>query len=245
MNHLFEELYTTIWKQVFALQPALDLAVAKELFTKNLALPQKHSSLAAKTPVYMSDEYGYNKFISQEETEKRSNTDNFMEKTIPIRSLPDVLAASGKIALFRASRAINSEILEESDDIYSSSYIYNSTHIYNSQKLMYCYNTKTCEYLFASKGSADSTFGIRIFDSGSVSNSFDVHWSGKCANSYFCHDCYDLRDCMFCFHLTSKQYCIANMQFTEEEYEKLKAMILTEYFAQLQSPKAFVLLNQL
>ncbi len=244
MSELFEKLYATIWQQVFPGQRAFSLSAAKDFFAKDIILPQKYSTVNGG-PVYVSPEYGYKKFITQEETEKRSNIDNFMDRTEPIKSLNDALTRAHKIALFRGSRAINSELIEESDDIYSSSYIYNSTHIYSSQKIMYSYNIKTSEYLFASKGSADSSFGIRIIDSSSVSNSFDVHWSGKCANTYFCVDSYDLRDCMFCFHLTSKQFCIANMQYTEEEYMKLKGILLKEYFAQLKSPKAFVLVNQL
>jgi hypothetical protein len=245
MNQLFNELYSTIWNQVFPKHPPLEIEVVKKLFTKDLILPELYSTHQTKSTVYSSPEYGYKKFISQEEAEKRSSIDNFMEVSKSLSNLSEVLQHVQTIALFRASRAINSEVLEESDDIYSSSYIYNSTHIYNCQKLMFCNNNKTSEYLIASKGNADSSFGIRLVDSTSISNSFDIHWSGKCAHSYFCVDSYDLRDCMFCFHLTSKQFCIGNIQYTEAEYKKLKDTILKEYFEQLSSPNSFVLLNQL
>jgi hypothetical protein len=39
--------------------------------------------------------------------------------------------------------------------------------------------------------------------------------------------------------LRSKQYCIANQQYTKEEYLHLKEQLLGDYFAQLGSEGAF------
>jgi hypothetical protein len=111
--------------------------------------------------------------------------------------------------------------------------------------MVWCEGNSTCEYLVASRGNKDSTFGIRMFDNGGVSNSFEVHWSGKCSNCYFCSNSYDLRDCMFCFSLVSKQYCIGNMQFEEAEYKQLRDKLLQEYFAQIDQPNGFKLLKDL
>ncbi len=240
MNKVFDEIYETVWKSIFPGLPPLDLGKFTQLYTKDIILPQEYKSAQSGASVYSTSEYGYKRFVSPEEVQKRSATDNYMEPKKDISSLADVMTAMKTLAMFRGSRSLNSEVIEQSDDVYSSSYIFRSAHVYSSQKLMFNYNTKTSEYLLASKGSADSAFGIRIMDSSGVSNSFDVTWSAKCANSYFCHSSFDLRDCMFCFHLTSKQYCIANMQFSKEEYETLKTTILKEYFDQLLKPGAFV-----
>lgn len=245
MNKVFGEIYKTVWEDIFPGFERPDIEKFRELYTKDIILPKKYTSAHGGETVYCSPEYGYKRFISSAELEKHRQMDDFMVEPKPIHSLADVLQEMKDLALFRGSRMLNSDIVEESDDIYSSSYIYGSTHLYSCQKMMFCNNDKTSEYLLASKGSGDSAFGMRIIDSGGVSHSFDVTWSGKCANSYFCHSSVDLRDCMFCFHLTSKQYCIANMQFTKDEYMKLKDVILREYFEQLLKPGAFVSQNQL
>ena len=245
MNKVFEQIYAKIWEEIFPGATPPDQETFKKLFVRDIPLAQPFTTSLTNAQVYSSPVYGYKKFISKEEAEKRTEIDNFMELKTDIESLSDVIKLMKNRATFRGSRALNSEIVEASDDIYSSSYIYNSTHLYSCQKMMYCDNNKASEYLLASKGSGESSFGIRIFDSGSISNSFDVSWSGKSANLYFCHSVIDLRDCMFCFHLTSKEFCIANMQFTEEEYKKLKEKILKEYFDQLTKPEAFVSINQL
>ena len=46
------------------------------------------------------------------------------------------------------------------------------------------------------------------------------------ANSFFIQDCSDLHECMFCSHISSKRFCIANMQFTEKEYYEIKKLII-------------------
>lgn len=33
-------------------------------------------------------------------------------------------------------------------------------------------------------------------------------------------------ECMFCSHITNKKFCIANMQFEEAEYRKIKDMVV-------------------
>ncbi len=245
MNKVFEQIYTKVWEEIFPGINPIDQAAFKKLYCNDIPLPQAYPAISGNISVYSSPEYGYKKFITKEESEKRMNTDNFMEPKTDIASFADVLKLMEKRATFRGNRALNSDVTEESDDIYSSSYIYNSAHVYSSQKLMYCFNMKTSEYLLASKGSGDCSFGIRVIDSGSISNSFDVGWSSKSANSYFSYSVVDVRDCMFCFHIMSKQYCIANMQFSQEEYKKLKEKILKEYFDQLTKPDAFVSINQL
>ena len=45
-------------------------------------------------------------------------------------------------------------------------------------------------------------------------------FSKNCSDSYFLEDCSGCRDCIFCYNLVNKQYCIFNKQYSKEEYEK-------------------------
>lgn len=244
MNDVYKQLYTAIWKEVFPGFEPMEITRFKALYTQDLWLPGVYKSAIGGQDVYASGEYKYKELITPDESKDLG--DNVFSKE-GIASLKDLIGSlkEKKLTTFRGSRSLNSDELEESDDIYSSTFVYNSTHIFGSQKIMFSYGNRACEYLMACKGNGESSFGIRLWDSGSVSNSFDIHWCGKSANCYFCVDSYDLRDCMFCFHIKSKQYCIGNMQFEEAEYKQLKQMILTEYFAQLNSPNPFVTLRDL
>ncbi|USN58885.1 MAG: hypothetical protein H6767_02070 [Candidatus Peribacteria bacterium] len=44
--------------------------------------------------------------------------------------------------------------------------------------------------------------------------------SKRCQNSAFLYDCQDCEDCLLCWNQRNKRYCIANTQYSKEEYEK-------------------------
>ena len=71
---------------------------------------------------------------------------------------------------------------------------------------------------------SDFMQGSRSFDAK------DVYGSRAITNSFFIKNCYDLQDSIFCSHLKNKQYCVANMQYTKEEYKVLKKKIFEWLF---------------
>lgn len=77
-----------------------------------------------------------------------------------------------------------------SEDIVDSNYILHSELCYECQDVQRCYN---CQYVYSSQGMTNSTF---------------------------CFSCSDLVDCFMCVNLRHKSYCIENVQYTKEEYEK-------------------------
>ena len=92
--------------------------------------------------------------------------------------------------------------------------------------MIFCDSCGSSEFLLASQRSGSSSFCIRTDDSKDCSNSYNVVCSNKIMNSLFIQDCFDLHECMFCSHIASKKYCIANMQFDEEEYFLIKKSII-------------------
>ena len=92
--------------------------------------------------------------------------------------------------------------------------------------MVFCDSCANSEYLLASQRTASSNFCIRCDDSKNCSNSYNVICSNKVINSLFIQDAFDLYECMFCSHISSKKYCIANMQFEKEEYFEIKETII-------------------
>ena len=80
--------------------------------------------------------------------------------------------------------------------------------------------------MIASQRTSDSINCLRVDDSSSCSNSFNVICSGKIANSYFIQDCSDLYECIFCSHISNRKFCIGNMQYEEDEYYQIKKTIV-------------------
>ncbi|MCA9364002.1 hypothetical protein KC727_02175 [Candidatus Kaiserbacteria bacterium] len=67
-------------------------------------------------------------------------------------------------------------------------------------------------------------------------------------DSYYCDMCFGVSDCLGCFGLKQKQYCILNKQYSKEEYTELKKKIIAhmketgewgEYFPAEVSPFAY------
>jgi len=229
MNQVFKDIYQTVWKEVFVGAKQLSMEKFVELFTNDIDLPKKYICQKTDKDVFMSERYGYPRCVHEDEVK------DFIGEIGEITDFNELLKEIPKIAFFRGNKIMNSEVIEASDNVYSSNYIYNSQHIYMGQKIMFSENCSESEYLLACRGNNGSNFGIRLIDSNKTSNSFDVDWSGNISNSYFIHNCFDLRDCMFCFHTRSKEYCIGNKQYTKEKYFELKKILLEEYLSQLIS----------
>ena len=137
-------------------------------------------------------------------------------------------AKNGKSALAQdlAERVYDSINVSKSDTIYRCENVYRCTDCSDSKNIIYCDSCGESEFLIASQRSGNCNFCIRCDDSKNCSNSYNVICSNKVNNSLFIQDCFDLYECMFCSHIASKRYCIANMQFEEQEYFAIKKVII-------------------
>lgn len=152
--------------------------------------------------------------------------EDWMVPKRPLGSIEEVLTAWQETNLMATERQIESLNVHECDNIYNSDTVFRSQDIHRSKNIAFCDGIMESEYVAASQRSNTNTYCIRIEDSKECSNSFNIIWSGKVANSMFIQDSYDVYECLFCSHITSKRFCIANMQFEEEEYFKLKKMVV-------------------
>jgi len=152
--------------------------------------------------------------------------EDWMVEKKPLNNIQDILTAWQETNLMATERKLESINVFESDNIYNSDTVYRSQDIHKSKNIAFCDGIFDSEFVAASQRSNSSTYCIRSEDSKECTNSFNIIWSGKVANSMFIQDSYDLFECLFCSHVTSKRFCIANMQFEEEEYFKIKKMVV-------------------
>lgn len=193
-------------------------------FGFDVRLPKQINDSTTGAPTW-AQSVNPTKFITMANARKRNEVDDWVVPKRPINSIEDILAVWQETNLMATERQIESENIFESDNIYNSQYVYRSMDVHFSK---YVFASDTCrkmEYVACSQRSNSSTFSIRIEDSTECSNSFNVIWSGKIANSFFINDCYNMYKCMFCSHMSGKRFCIANMQFTEEEYNHWEKLL--------------------
>lgn len=210
---------------VFGYQNPFTLDQAMEKFAFDLNLPQQVYDGTTNEPTWATS-INPSRYITMDNAQKRTAIDDWIVPKQQINSIEDILTVWAGTNYTTAERQIESINVAQSDSVINSENIYRSALMRQCKNMLFSKGCNECEYLVGSSESKTSTFSIRVEDSQLVSNSFNVIWSAKVNNSFFIQDCYDVSDCMFCSHISGKQYCIANMQFEKEEYEKLKVEVI-------------------
>ncbi len=166
------------------------------------------------------------KFMTLKNINVRAKTDDWALSKRPIASIEDILGAWNEVNYITTQRQIDSLNIAQSDNIYFSENVFRSQDITRCKNVVYSESINNCEYVVASQRSGDSSFCARLEDSAKCSGSFGVVWSANVVNSLFIQDSSNMYECMFCSKLKDKKFCIANMQFEETEYYRLKDMVL-------------------
>lgn len=209
--------------QVFGYKNPLSLEQFMQKYAFDIRLPQKVNDSTTGEETW-TQSVNPSKFISIKNAWDREDWSN--KPGEKVTSIQQILAAWNEINFTATDRHLDSENVAESDNVYSSTNIYRSVDVRRSKNVLFSDGATDCEYVVASQRSNTSNYCIRLDDSVDCSNSFSVVWSKKIVNSFFIEDCGDLYECMFCSHITNKKFCIANMQFEEAEYLKLKEQVV-------------------
>ncbi len=206
--------------QVFGYQNPLSLEVAMQKFAFDVRLPQQvHDVVDGSTTWAQS--VNASRFMKMDNARAHQDSTG-MRSPRPLQGLQDVLAAWNEVNYTTTERLLESINVAESDNLHNSENVFRSQDIRRSKNVILSDNMTNCEYMVASQGVANSAFCVRVTDSGEVSNSFEVSWCGKINNCLFLHDCGDMQDSMFCTNMKGGRFCIANMQFDEAEYRRLR-----------------------
>jgi hypothetical protein len=166
------------------------------------------------------------KYITNANNHKVFKDGNFELPKQPIENIEELLKVWEKTNYMVTERTIEALNVAKSDGVVQSENIYKSMDIRKSKNILFTDGVGHCEYVAASQRNGSIEYCIRAEDCKTCTNCYQIIWSGKCLNSMFINDCYDLYECLFCSHLVSKKYWVANMPFEEAEYYKIKDMVV-------------------
>ena len=217
-----EEGFRAVCRQLFGEGVFLSLEEGAKLFSHGIEIPERRKTIEGGST---HTNYGGGKYVNQKEVEKLTEEGHMFPEE-KIESMEEMGRLYSGLRSFLGDKSIDAQNMEKSDNVLASSEVYMSTNIVECKNVGFSYSLFRCEYVYGSKNSDSCSFSVRCQDSRLLNNCFEVSWSAKCTDSMFCHDSFDLRDCIFCFHLASKQYCIANRQYSREEYFRIKGMLL-------------------
>lgn len=219
------EIVNKIFKNVLGVECSFTINGVLEKFAFDIKLPKKVYDITTNQETW-ADSISSGKFITLENMEKKDKETGWMLEKRELSSFDELLEIWENVNLTTTERVYDSLDVSQSDTIYRCEKIFHSSNCSDSKNLIYCDSCGNSEFLLASQRSGSSNYSIRCDDSVNCSNSYNVICSNKIVNSFFIQDCFDLYECMFCSHIASKRYCIANMQFEEEEYFEIKEMII-------------------
>lgn len=219
------EIVNKIFQNVFGSKNRFSLEGLLDKFAFDIKLPKQVKDTTTGE-VTWADAISSGQFITNENMEKWDKEKGWMLPKVDVQSLEEIVEAWKKINLTTTERVYDSINVAKSDTIYRSENIYRCSDCSDAKNLVYCDSCSQSEFLLASQRSTMCNFCIRTDDSTSCSNSYSVICSNKVSNSILIQDCFDLYECMFCAHLASKKFCIANMQFSEEEYYEIKKAVV-------------------
>lgn len=224
-----QQLLDTIIGQVFGYKNPLTLEQFMSKFTFDIRLPQQVTD-SIDGSITWAQSTNPTKFVKMEnarglEIAGASADTNYLRPSRPLHDIKDILAAWNEINLTTTERYDTSLNVAESDVIKRSENVYRSNDIGDSKNVLFSDGVYRSEYMAACQRSSDSMFCVRLEDSGDCTNCFNVAWSGNLTNCFFMQDTGDMEDSMFCSNLSGARFCIANMQYEEAEYKKIKDQV--------------------
>lgn len=219
------EIINKIFVGVFEKKCDLGLDEILEKFAFDIKLPKQVND-SITNEITWADSINSGRFITLKNMEERDKIDGWIIPKKKISSMQDIMDVWNSINYTTTERVYDSIDVACSDTIYRCENVYRSTDCSDSKNVVFCDSCAKCEFLVASCRSTNCLFSIRCDDSKDCSNSYNVICSNKVRNSLFIQDCFDLDECMFCSHIASKKYCIANMQFDKDEYFEIKRLVI-------------------
>lgn len=219
------EIINKIFNNVFGENNKYSLDIILEKFAFDIKLPKNVKDSTTNEDTW-ADSINSGRFITNKNMQKRDAIDGWMIPKQKINNLQELIDVWNTINYTTTERVYDSINVIKSDTIYRCENVYRSTDCNDCKNMIYCDSCGNSDFLLASQRSGTCNFCIRCDDSKNCSNSYNVVCSNKIMNSLFIQDCYDLYECIFCSHIASKKYCIANMQFEEQEYYEIKKLII-------------------
>jgi hypothetical protein len=220
-----KEILDKVVAQVFGYQNPFSLEQAMQKFAFDRRLPQQVYDSTTNQPTWAISP-NPSKYMSIDNIVKRNESGDWERPKRALNTIDDILAAWSETNFVATERQVNSVNVAESDDITNSENVYRSFDIRNCKNILFTEGCQNSEFIVGGFAFGGCSFCIRVEESGDISNSFSVNWSNKVSNSFFMQGCNDCMDCMFCSHVSGKRFCIANMQFDEAEYNKLKTEVI-------------------
>lgn len=225
-DHQAKAILDKILQQVFGTSTSMTLEQSVKKFAFDVQLPYKvkDSTDGSDTWATSANSTKYVKKATAIKNEAAATEGLYA--TEPIKDLEELLAKWDRINFTSTEFAIDSLNISQSDLIMQSENVFRSSSITRSKNVLYSDLVFDSEFVFACQNSGEINFCLRVNDSLKCASSFGVTRSTTLTNCIMMHDCADMQDSMFCSNMRGQRFCIANMQYEEAEYKRLREQVV-------------------
>ena len=183
-------------------------------------------------------DYPKNRLLTEDEAELAGKTFKIGPEELEGLDLAKAGRMIGKIAYFhpgfdhgKLSNIIDSQVNLDAVNCFKG-----ILNLYSKNCACNFYTLES-ESVFGCNSIRKSSFVMRCFLSSSLTRCFEVDSSRQCSDCYFCHNCENVHDSMFCFNVKNKWNAIGNVEVGKEEYARVKKLVLSEIGARLEKDK--------
>ena len=118
-----------------------------------------------------------------------------------------------------------------------SSNCYRASLLRASKNCGYCFWMDGCDNSFGCWGPFDTYSAIHTHYCNTQSRTFEIDCCGHCYDSYFLHNCENVRESMFCFGVKNRKNCIGNAELDAATYGKVKSALCEQMWAEISRKK--------
>lgn len=163
-----------------------------------------------------------------------SNRIALSENELP--SLSEMAKRAGKIAIFAPEiHEGNSRNCQDTLIVSDSTHVNNLWWARGSSYAAFSTIVTESKYVFGGFARVlNSEFCVNSYNVTYVKNCFEVDSSFKCRDCYFCHNCENVDEGIFCFNAKGLRYAVFNKELPKEEYLRIKKMLLDYINSELE-----------
>jgi hypothetical protein len=158
-----------------------------------------------------------------------------------IKDLDSIIEGLSEIFVYTGNKVFGKTMdVRESDNVADSACVYRSHNVYNSQYVAYSsYIRDNSECIFGSSYFYGCKNTIRVIEAGGLNRAFECYISGYGSDLFFCYNCFNTSNAMFCFNQKSRDHVIGNVGLPKDKYAELRKKLVDESREYLEKNKTF------
>lgn len=237
MNKI-EESFSQITKVILG-KPLTSINEYGNWLSRNVDKPIIGKSCASGKRIIIFDHADFLRFprdrlLTLEEAERLGAVNKLDISALERNPIPEL----GKIAYFSPIIDFGKkENLMDCPTQESSVNCYNGDAVYCCKNSSYNYWPRDSDYIFGSSVIFVSSFCLKCYNSKKLSRCFEVDHSRDCSDSYYLHNCENVKSSMFCFNTKNLNYAVGNTAVGKDQFEKTRGMLLEWINGELEKKK--------